>query len=97
MPPFMRRPVSELQGVRHGARVEVSADGRIPVPAHLRRAAGTEPGNSANVRVEEGRLVIEGPMVALRRLQDLLAPLRKPGFSMVDGFIPNRRAVWGEG
>lgn len=85
-------PLRELDGARRGARVKVAADGRILVPAHLRRAAGIEPGKSVTVRFVDGHLVVEDPLVALRRLQDLLAPLKKPGESVVDEFIAERRA-----
>lgn len=86
------KPQPELEAAKRSARVNVAADGRILVPAHLRRAAGIEPGRPVHVRLEDGRLVIEDPMAALRRLRELLAPLRKPGVSIVDEFIAERRA-----
>ena len=96
MPWSARQPCRELEGARRGARVKVGLDGRILVPADLRRAAGIEPGKPVNLRVEDGRLVVEDPMVALRRLQDMLAPLKSPGVSIVDEFLAERRAMWGE-
>ena len=88
----LRRPIHELEGAGRGASVKVAADGRILVPAHLRRAAGIEPGATVSVRLKDGQLLLEDERAALRRLQALLAPLWTPGESVVDDLIADRRA-----
>lgn len=87
-------PLREPDGAARGASVKVGPDGRILIPAALRRAAGLEPGKSVTVRVEGDHLVVEDPMVGLRRLQEMYAELGETGG--VDDFLAQRRAMWGE-
>ena len=87
-----RSPVYEVEGAGRGVSVKVAADGRILVPAHLRRAAGIEPGATVSIRLRDGQLLLEDERAALRRLQALLAPLWVPGESVVDELIADRRA-----
>jgi AbrB family looped-hinge helix DNA binding protein len=74
------------------ATLKVGPDGRILIPAGLRRRAGIEPGKTMTVRIEGDHLVLEDPVVAIRRLQESLASLRRPGESIVDELIADRRA-----
>ena len=74
------------------ARVKVGPDGRILIPADLRRAAGLEPGATVVVTLEGQSLTVETPLAQLRKVQALLAPLKRPGVSIVDELIAERRA-----
>lgn len=74
------------------ARVKVGPDGRILIPANLRRAAGLEPGTTVVVSLDGGSLRVETVLAQVRRVQTLLAPLRRPGVSIVDELIAERRA-----
>ncbi len=71
--------------------VTIKADGRVLIPARLRRALGTEPGEVLAARVEDGRLILERRPDAIRRLQERFADVG-PGVSLTDELIADRRA-----
>jgi len=70
--------------------VTVGPDGRILVPVELRRTLGLQPGTRLVARVEDGRLVLEGREVVLRRLQAQFEAI-PPEVSLVDELIAERR------
>jgi AbrB family looped-hinge helix DNA binding protein len=75
-------------------RGEVAAtqDGRVTIPAQVRRAAGIEPGATLVVYVEDGRVVIETrDQLAARIKRDVTSAWTGPG-SVVDELISERRA-----
>ena len=78
------------------AQANLGADGRLLIPAALRDAAGIKRGDKVTMRVEDGRIVVESWRSTIRRIQDMLAHLKVPGESVVDGFLAERRAMWGE-
>ena len=47
-------------------------------------------------RVEAGELRLVSPAVAVRQIQARMQKFRKPGESIVDQFLAERRALWGE-
>jgi AbrB family looped-hinge helix DNA binding protein len=71
-------------------RVRVGLQGRIVVPARLRRQLGIETGDVLVARADDGRLVLE-------RRESILAEIRKlfehipPEVSLVDELIAERR------
>jgi AbrB family looped-hinge helix DNA binding protein len=73
------------------ARVRVGLQGRIVVPAALRRRLGIKTGDVLVAHADDGRLVLE-------RREEILAQIRKlfehipPGVSLVDELIAERRA-----
>lgn len=71
-------------------------DGRILVPIALREAAGVKPGERVSIRIEDGALIIETIATQIRKVQEMLAPCKRPGESVVDEFIAERRQMWGE-
>jgi AbrB family looped-hinge helix DNA binding protein len=78
-------------------RSELSAttDGRVTIPAQVRRAAGIEPGQTLVVYVEGGRVVIEERTHLLARIQDeVISAATAAGHtgSVVDELIADRRA-----
>jgi len=78
-------------------RSELSAttDGRVTIPAQVRRAAGIEPGQTLVVYVERGRVVIEERAHLLARIQDeVISAATAAGHtgSVVDELIADRRA-----
>lgn len=74
------------------AEVVASENGRLTIPAHVRRAAGIEPGQRLVVYVEDGRVMIEGQsQLAARIRRDVLACWTGTG-SAVDELISERRA-----
>lgn len=75
------------------ALLTASPDGRVTIPAQLRRAAGIEPGQRLVAYVEDGRVVLEEWGHLLRRVQERVAAATggHPG-SAVDALIADRRA-----
>jgi AbrB family looped-hinge helix DNA binding protein len=75
------------------AELSATPDGRVTIPAQVRRAAGIEPGQTLVVYVENGRVVIEERAHLLTRIQDeaIRAAAGHTG-SAVDELIADRRA-----
>lgn len=74
----------------------LGTDGRLLIPAALRDAVGIKRGERLTLRVEDGRIVVESWKSTIKRIQDMLAHLKVPGQSVVDEFLAERRAMWGE-
>jgi len=77
------------------AELSVSADGRVTIPAQLRREAGIQPGSALVCYVENGRVVFEDRGHLLARVQDeVLAAEAAAGHtgSAVEELIAERRA-----
>lgn len=55
------------------ARVRLGPQGRIVIPAALRRALGLEVGTELHATAEDGRLVLRTREQALRELRDFFA------------------------
>jgi AbrB family looped-hinge helix DNA binding protein len=71
--------------------VRVGPQGRIVIPAELRRALGVQTGEELVARADEGRLVLERRDTVLLRLQGLFAHV-PPEISLADELIEERRA-----
>lgn len=76
-------------GVRESDEVTVGPEGRVLIPAGIRRAAGLEPGTTVVVRVEGDRVVLIPRAAIRRRLRAMFADV--PG-SMADELLADRRA-----
>ncbi|MGQ0563649.1 MAG: AbrB/MazE/SpoVT family DNA-binding domain-containing protein [Gemmobacter sp.] len=87
--PFGARPTTTV-------RLKVGPDGRVLIPADLRKAAGIVPGDTVLAELRDGAVEIATFATRIRRVQELLAPYKKPGVSIVDEFIAEKRAMWGE-
>lgn len=73
--------------------VQVGAQGRLVVPAALRRALNLKPGDRLIARVDGDRLVLERRESIERRLWEMFSGI--PGtVSLVDELIAERRAEW---
>ena len=71
------------------ADVQLGAQGRVVVPAPIRKALGFQSGDTLVARVEDGRLVIEKPESVERRIR---ARFRKSGDrSLAEELIAERR------
>ncbi len=64
---------------------QVTPDGRVVVPAEIRKRLGIKPGGEVKVTIETFD-------EALRRAQDSVAQYVEPGTSLVDELIADRRA-----
>lgn len=73
------------------ARLRVGPQGRIVIPAALRRALGVETGDTLLIREEGGALVLERPDAVLERLRDSFGVVRD-GPGLADELIADRRA-----
>ncbi len=71
--------------------VSFKPDGRMLVPAQLRREFGVVPDEALVAHVEGGRLIIERRADVLRRLQERFSTI-PPGVSLVDEVIAEHRA-----
>ena len=70
--------------------VRVGPQGRIVIPAHIRRSLRIGPGKEVLIRVEDGRLVLETRERVLERVQSWFAQV-PPEVSLVDELIAERR------
>jgi AbrB family looped-hinge helix DNA binding protein len=71
--------------------LKVGPQGRVVIPAALRRALGLKPGAVLLGRVEDGQLILEGRDAVLRRLQARFASAVPRGVSLADELVAERR------
>jgi hypothetical protein len=76
--------------------LNVDPDGGLALPAALRDAMMLDPDGRVTAHVEDGELRIVSPLAAIRRAQRIAQKYKKPGQSVVDEFLAERRAMWGE-
>ncbi len=77
-------------------RIDVTADGMMVLPRDVLQALEIPQGGVLAAEVTDGQLTLAAPMAALRRIQRLAQKYRTPDESVVDGFLAERRAMWGE-
>ena len=82
-------------GVQH-VRLKMGADGRLLIPAEIRRQAGLMPGATVIAELRDGEITLSTWATRLRRLQGMFRACRRPGVSEVDEFLAERRRMWGE-
>ena len=76
--------------------VTVASDGRLVIPQEMRDAMMLDKDGRVTARVEAGELRVISRRIAIRRMQRELRDYKSPGESVVDAFIADRRALWGE-
>jgi AbrB family looped-hinge helix DNA binding protein len=81
---------------RH-SRARVSAGGRIVIPASFRKALGINLGDEVVLRIEDDELRISTLKARIERAQRLVRRHVKPGISLVDELISDRRKEAGRG
>lgn len=74
------------------AEITATENGRVTIPAPVRRAAHIEPGQSLVVYVEDGRVVIETREQLVERIRRDFASADTGSGSMADELIAERRA-----
>jgi len=87
--------VTDREDDARSTELVANRDGRVTIPAQMRRAAGLEPGNRLVVYVEHGRVVIEERDHLLARVQREAieaAAAADQSDSVVDELIAERRA-----
>lgn len=81
--------MSEIQDSNH-VELSLGAQGRVVIPATMRRALGFHPGDKLVMRVDDGRLVVEKADVIKERLRARFAGL-PDNVSLTDELIHERR------
>jgi len=74
------------------AKIRLSSNGRIVIPAEMREALGLKPGDTLLMDVEDGVLRMESFLSRVRRIQEEFRPYAKPGILASDELIAERRA-----
>jgi AbrB family looped-hinge helix DNA binding protein len=74
------------------ADLVVNQQGRVTIPAQIRREAGIEAGTPLVVYVEDGRVVLETRARLARRIRREIAESWTGEGSVVDELIADRRA-----
>ena len=73
------------------ARMRVNENGRVVIPASFRKALGINAGDEIIVRMEDDELRIMTLKRRLERAQESIRRYIKPGRSLVDELIAERR------
>ncbi len=74
------------------SEITANEQGRVTIPAQVRRAAGIEPGVPLVVYVEDGRVVLETREQLVERIRRDVAAAWTGSGSVVDELIADRRA-----
>lgn len=69
----------------------VSEGGRVVIPAELRAKLGIAVGDVLLWQEDGDRLILTSRRAAIRRAQAIMAKFKKPGQSVVDELIAERR------
>lgn len=72
-------------------KVRVTEGGRVVIPAEIRKILGIKVGGDVTFSVEGGDIRISTHDAALARLQQMANKHKRPGVSIVDEFIAERR------
>jgi AbrB family looped-hinge helix DNA binding protein len=72
-------------------RMRVNENGRIVIPASLRKALGINVGDEVILRIEDNELRITTLKRRIERAQESVRRYVKPGESLVDELIAERR------
>ncbi|MDN5747077.1 MAG: AbrB/MazE/SpoVT family DNA-binding domain-containing protein [Pseudonocardia sp.] len=84
--------MSEMDADALGTSSVVNAQGRLTIPAQIRREAGIDVGTPLVVYVEDGRVVIETREQLARRTRHEVGESWSGGGSVVDELLADRRA-----
>ena len=71
--------------------LEIGADGRVVIPAAMRRALGLPKGGPVVARVEKGELRLVPPAAARVRAREILRRHVPTGVSLADELVAERR------
>jgi len=73
------------------ARLRINQNGRVVIPASFRKALGINPGDQVIMSMEDDELRITTMKKRIERAQAHARRHLKPGVSIVDEFIAERR------
>lgn len=83
---------SDAPGEVESQTIQISADGRIVIPAAMRSAMLIDESGYLTARVVDGELRVLAPKAALSRLRRMARDKVPDGISVVDELIAERRA-----
>ena len=72
-------------------RLRINENGRVVIPAAFRKELGIKPGDEVILRVDDGELRISTLKSRLERARRQVRKYVKPGVSLVDELIAERR------
>ena len=75
-------------------RIQIGPQGRVVIPAALRRAVGMNVGDTLIARIDDGRIVLEKTSVVVGRLRERFRAI-PADVSLADELIADRRAEAG--
>jgi bifunctional DNA-binding transcriptional regulator/antitoxin component of YhaV-PrlF toxin-antitoxin module len=73
----------------HASRL--SKEGRVLIAAELRKSLGLAPDELLNIDDKDGEIRIVSRWQGIRRAQAIMAKYKKPGHSVVDEFVREKR------
>lgn len=73
------------------AKAQLNENGRIVIPATIRRKMDLQPGETVLLRYENGELRIEAYKDRIRRIQEEFQKFAKPGVLLSEELIAERR------
>jgi len=77
--------------LRQEARTRINENGRVVIPVAFRKAMGIKAGDEVVLRIEDNELRILTLKQRIERAQRLVRQHVKPGTSLVDELIADRR------
>jgi len=83
----------KITGMSDEIRARVNENGRVVIPAAMRKALGIEVGDEVVLRVQDDELRITTQQRRIQRAQRRAQRYLKPGVSLVDELIAERRAA----
>ena len=85
------RDDEDLPEVSAHVWTKVGEGGRVVIPAEIRRLIGVKEGDRILLLVEDGELHVITVSQGIKRAQELARPYVRPGVSMADELIAERR------
>lgn len=73
------------------ARLRINENGRVVIPASFRKALGINPGDEVILRLEDDEIRLSTLRSSLARARRHVRKYVKPGVSLVDELIAERR------
>lgn len=80
-----------MDDIRETARTRMNENGRIVIPASFRKALDLNPGDEVVLRIEDDELRVSTMKQRIERARRLVRRHLKPGTSLVDELIAERR------
>lgn len=78
------------------ATVRVGPGGRVVIPAEMREAMNLDQGDAMLATLQGGELTLVTIKDRVRELQEITRKYVPEGVSLVDEFLAEKRAMWGE-